>query len=892
MTSMKKIFILLFILCSLQGRDLFSAEKTQDRGKKYLDLIVLLDPIGEELPAKPGKPLTYSAAVALSQKTAPILTSINVLENCCIWLEQHAKMLGEVKQAVAADYTTALKKAEQLCGSAFHPWTAIVLCLVDFKDWDCFIHTDYNLVLCVPKNYMKRYGAGISPLKDCGFNTEVFEKIQNPSSKVIVDKIDAVKSMGKFDAADIVASLMSSFIPQKKLLRTGATNTSDAIQMWNIFISGHGGQGTSKKGLIDRINNNSAQLALIEEQLASIPLVPATQAMYKMIEKAIGLSKKAVDQDRNLLVSAENLDDNAAVPGTAQIAGVPFGQFSTFLKFLENDINTSFLYYASCFAGGQNQTFVNDVLSQEEASFIVSSVGVGDVEVYGYDLEFKPSKNNSTLIMSSIDFVTFFELLNAYFGNTTEFIAKQKSQKDPIASILRSVVPRQLLEINQPTIRIPHIGVFTPISVDKSVKILTNVMAKSYTFENKMIEFVDPEIKAVMIYPAFIEVPVKIKPIIKIISPSQEVNVKEQKAIHVFNKVLSDTSFRQVVLNFVSGNFSVNKTVFNIKELESANYQDSGFANNKDQRLILKNVTITIEGTPATIINVAFMHNDKKYGYTFQISNLKDKQELLNTVFKGITASKSINNYDDIAQDVEEMDTTFEVQQPGSMKKILFMKKLDGLEVALDPEQIEQEKAWLAKNNKPATTFANALNRHKVELSGIIDQINKLTAMELSPKDRQELLQKTDAIDARINQELAVLTMVKPAPITPSSPPIALAEQQAAMLREQLEKLTPAERDVLEQILRDKIAALEQQAAPAVVKPVVVQPKITNPYTRPARTKPVYQPKPVYDKSTTRRPEAIKPSTQYRPRTEKGRVAPASREKVAPAKYKKRAPVK
>jgi len=106
-------------------------------------------------------------------------------------------------------------------------------------------------------------------------------------------------------------------------------------------------------------------------------------------------------------------------------------------------------------------------------------------------------------------------------------------------------------------------------------------------------------------------------------------------------------------------------------------------------------------------------------------------------------------------------------------------------------------------------------------------------------------------------------------PITEQTPTQSLSkEQQVAMLQEQLEQLTPAERDVLEQILRDKIAVLEQQAARAVVTPAI-QPGATNPYARPAKTRSVaQQTQRGYNKPATRRSGVAQQSAEDRARAE------------------------
>src|SRR5207248_2173755 len=114
MKLLRNILAMSFIFCFAKGAEQsvvlpedmpFSAEELQilEQKKKYLDLIVILDPEGEETPDRTGAPMSYKVATALSQKVAPVITTFNLAGNCCLWQLKNKKLLDDVKKAILAD---------------------------------------------------------------------------------------------------------------------------------------------------------------------------------------------------------------------------------------------------------------------------------------------------------------------------------------------------------------------------------------------------------------------------------------------------------------------------------------------------------------------------------------------------------------------------------------------------------------------------------------------------------------------------------------------------------------------------------------------------------------------------------------------------------------------
>src|SRR5438445_13006727 len=253
MKLLRNMLAMIFIFCFAKGAEQsvalpedmpFSAEELQalEQKKKYLDLVVILDPDGEETPAEPGRPLAYKLACALSQKVVLIVASVNTVQNCCLWQQQHKKLLDDVKKAILADYTTAFEKSKQLCGEEFRPLMALVLSLVDYGDWDCFVNENNNFILFIPNSYISHHSSTSmtddEKIKECGFNIAKLKKINNPSAKVISDTISAAQLTGTGE--DVVTSLTSMFLSQKKLSQSNAAEKSNIIQTWNLYVCGHG----------------------------------------------------------------------------------------------------------------------------------------------------------------------------------------------------------------------------------------------------------------------------------------------------------------------------------------------------------------------------------------------------------------------------------------------------------------------------------------------------------------------------------------------------------------------------------------------------------------------------------------------------------------------------
>ncbi len=139
---------------------------------------------------------------------------------------------------------------------------------------------------------------------------------------------------------------------------------------------------------------------------------------------------------------------------TAHIAGLDFNNFAQLMRFFNNNINTAYVHYSTCFSGGYNQIFLNEVLSTLHVNFIVSSEGLAETATLARVPPLIQNNKGSGLMFDTqgeLSFSRFFELLNLFIDQPKEFVKIKGEKKEPLAVILQSIVPHD--ERNQPFIR-------------------------------------------------------------------------------------------------------------------------------------------------------------------------------------------------------------------------------------------------------------------------------------------------------------------------------------------------------------------------------------------------------------------------------------------------------
>src|SRR4030095_103597 len=453
---------------------------------------------------------------ALREKVAPIIVTTDNLRHFCYW-KTH---LMEVVKNFSFNHLRYFL-------------SNIIMTQLTDKDWYCYAHKKTELMLLIPKNYVAINVSGHEndihmQMKHCGFDVSNLDKISNVSPATILKYIDSHHRTYN----NIINAFASMFIKHRDQLINSL--------FWNIYVAGHGVIAS-----IDR-RYTAESIAQREDEL----------------HRAIALedsSVREIEQYKDDLFYLEQLSDDLKKHGVIRSgysAGLKFNDFLQLISFFAKGIRTSYLHYTTCFSGGFNQALLNQELSQINAPFIVSAKGINETAVYG----------QLSKVFGSSVFTNFFTAVGQFFCNPIEFVAQHKAgKKDPIAEIVSTVVNKHLMDFDQPFVRIPNVGVFNAFSVDKQVKILTNAIVRAHELEGTPIDYTDPEIKTVFVYPSYVGSPLEINEAVAIVSPAPQV-AAQKETIHVFEKVIYNDQLYAIIANFVSFNARYEPIIFVIKE--------------------------------------------------------------------------------------------------------------------------------------------------------------------------------------------------------------------------------------------------------------------------------------------------------------------------------------
>lgn len=303
------------------------------------------------------------------------------------------------------------------------------------------------------------------------------------------------------------------------------------------------------------------------------------------------------------------------------IAGLSIDNFRKLLKIFQK-IKCSYLHYVSCYAGGFNQNIVKNELSQLNVNFIVSAQGINEDFTYGQNL--------ISPYLKTYFLTDFFTIAESFFGHPVEFAQKKGftkfSGKDLIAAILDPLINKSVLDWSQPFVYLPTVGVFNALSIDKSVKIITNTIAKAYEFENKPMNFTDPAIDTIIIYPDYISIPLQIKSHVAIVSPIKEID----PTIHIFENLTYEDKLSSMIHNFLSFNKKLGSTIFAIKKLQCFNYKNSGLEENNYKKLIYIEDMIILSVMGKDHFNVYILFNFNKKPYSLNASFEFGEMEISN----------------------------------------------------------------------------------------------------------------------------------------------------------------------------------------------------------------------------------------------------------------------
>ena len=576
------------------------------------NLIMLLDPKKTETINRYGNAMVNNALMGFYEQAAPIIMSSNILEIINLIRqkvgEQNFQKLRNSSYNTVQQFAQNLVQQYDIHESVL---TLILMSLTSFDDKNLhyYFHNTDHLVLVIPEHYMKTsfaHGSSLNSadeLRACGFNPNLVTRITNTTPENLLQQLKTQQSSFAKATADrskptnsstFIDNLTALFIPQKKY---GKLIAPAQDSEWDAYLSGHGGP------------------------------------TYLIIGNTYQV-----------------------VPEKGNVVGISLQEFSQLMNFFDANLDVAYLHYTTCFSGGYNQVFVNDILSSLDVDFIVSSEGLGEKETTGIPLAMRFSSVQPYIQLQFHPFTEFFTLLRHYIGQPKEFIKIKEGKKEPIAKIIRALNPNET-ENNQPFVRFPGKGVFGALSIGKNSKVLSERMVKEHVTENRPIDMSNNDIGIIMVNPSRINIAMNIgnNTDCAIVTPT--VMTKSQQTISVFKEINWNIQLQELIFNFVRLNPKMHTQFFVVKTLQT-----------KDGTL--NNLIIKIDGMMGTgpgaspkptvqthllhsndipiaklgvNVHVAFELNKNIYQYTVAIKTFDDLNEIRKSMQKISYAPTNIN---------------------------------------------------------------------------------------------------------------------------------------------------------------------------------------------------------------------------------------------------------
>jgi len=442
----------------------------------------------------------------------------------------------------------------------------------------------------IPKQYITNNVANAANLslndqaQACGFNPAVMTTVTDLSVDNLLRQLNTQQST-PINEEKFVTDLTSMFIPQKS---NGQLISPTYDTKWAIYLTGHGGPAHQSIGTVReqlKINKNNLdvlQRAKSRSNVTGRQSIPVIESTIKKYEK--------------MLEGKENWPNSQLIPESARVAGLKMDHFAQLMKFFDNNINTAFIHYSTCFAGGYNQSFVNEILSSLNVNFIVSSEGVHEgyvVRQLGLEID------NRGIQLKNQSFTNFFKLLRLFISQPEEFVRTKEAKKEPVGRILRAIVT-DMKEGNQPFVRFPGAGVFSALSLSKKSTILTQAMVKAHEIENKPIDVSNKDIDVVIVKPSRVNVPLRIEKNIHcaIVSPTPETITPGYEAIHLFKEINFENSIQLLLYNFIHLNARFHTQTFIISTLTGISLKESLIPVKQGTSNIIRNLIIQMKGVP------------------------------------------------------------------------------------------------------------------------------------------------------------------------------------------------------------------------------------------------------------------------------------------------------
>ncbi len=673
------------------------------------NVVMALDPRKKETVERGAESMVQTALITLYQKAAPIIMTHNVFEIILTVRQQIGDQNLQKLRSLSA--MEQLKASQQLLANVrvagISSLSVFFLgnILFDANNLNCYFHKSEKLVLLIPKEYIRANSSKAINLSlsdqaaACGFNQAVLTTITDTTPNNLLKQLQIEKTKPE-NSDKFIFNLTSMFTIQERNGIPISPNQDNS--KWIIYLTGHGSPAHMTMEFVRQ------QYAMMKAHLDNPKnyhiIDPKTQ--QRMPTAFVGAKAKEYEK---MLEGRSGWSNTQLVPESAQIAGIMAPDFAQLMTFFDGSLTTAFVHYVTCFAGGSNQTFVNETLSKLDVDFIASSQGIQE----GYtssQVKIEVRSDKPGIQITGQNFSEFFSLIR-------KFITTKERRNDSIQTILKTVNLDDRPQ-NQAFVRFPKAGFFKAIPLSKSTKILTRKIVQDHERERKPIDVRSADIDVLMITTRRIGVPLNLgkessSGHTAIVFPSPSKFTPAYEAIHSFKEINFEGTLQSFLFHSTYLNARQYPQTSVVQTLKGIDYQQSGLPAQqgaiKNFIIQMKNVSgsspmtpsqpmqmnpITAQdvkiGTIGLNIKVYFELNQNIYQCSFAIKNFEDPKNLYAYMKKIRFSSQPVKSAPiaTIANSLLTPQETSKIRKPITLESIT--KYIDNKIDRQDPSMVVQ----------------------------------------------------------------------------------------------------------------------------------------------------------------------------------------------------------
>jgi len=493
--------------------------------------------------------------------------------------------------------------------------TYLLCSTIDFhKDWQIKQVND-DIFLLVPNNYIQHLNlthiaSNLPATPHAYTNLELglkVDRMKNVSTSFFEQSIQQNNKQIPF-----TQSLEQIFITNNDIKKS--FSTQQAKHIWSVYISGHGLPKDQQANLLSQIHilKNIAQKKLNNPRFKDCLQYEKNKQNSNHFNqcKHHASCQKHIATIKNLNQEIRRIESLAQTTNGI-IASLSIEEFRDVLKFLNDKIETEFLYYTSCFAGGTHlikpyteiidgiskplllkYSIISNTTSENRAIHELSVIHLPPYAKTGVSTPYEPSElhiqdidipHKTLKLATSLNFNRFFETLRRGGHNNNETLLLVSYSLHPHIDHCGKIIHQRIANI--PLIRLANTDHFQPIPNDNSSVIVNDKNSSKPTVINKNVA---------LIYSKYIPGKLIINTSIEFQEPPRLISMIPGFAMHTFEEISSSTlNLQEIVNSFLTFSDLASSKIFWIKKLECKNNDPQNKVTKGTQATILKDVIIT-----------------------------------------------------------------------------------------------------------------------------------------------------------------------------------------------------------------------------------------------------------------------------------------------------------